>query len=83
MASYTKMYEPIHAELTNFLRSVPDQLRSLNEASVNVSTQRVSNEINKDIKTMQVNLLKTLKENIKMEVCHYYFRGEKQYFISV
>ncbi|XP_031617309.1 enhancer of mRNA-decapping protein 4 homolog isoform X2 [Contarinia nasturtii] len=68
MANYTKMYEPIHAELINIMQTVPEQLRSLNEASVNVCTQRVSNEINKDIKTMQVNLLKTLKENIKMEI---------------
>ncbi|XP_055296288.1 enhancer of mRNA-decapping protein 4 homolog isoform X3 [Sitodiplosis mosellana] len=68
LASYTKMYEPIHAELANLMRAVPEQLRSLNEATVNMCTQRVSGEINKDIKVMQVNLLKTLKENIKQEI---------------
>lgn len=68
LAGYTKMYEPIHAELSNMMRAVPDQLRSLSDATVNMCTQRVSSEINKDIKTMQVNLLKTLKDNIKMEV---------------
>lgn len=64
------MYEPIHAELTNIMRNVPEHLRSLNEASISLCTQRVSNDINKDIKNMQTNLLKTLKENIRMEVCH-------------
>lgn len=63
------MYEPIHAELANLMRAVPDQLRNLNEATVSMCTQRVTGEINKDIKVMQANLLKTLKENIKVEVC--------------
>lgn len=64
------MYEPIHCELANLMRAVPEQLRGLNEATVNMCTQRVSGEINKDIKVMQSNLLKTLKENIKQEVGH-------------
>lgn len=68
LASYTKMYEPIHAELGNMMRAVPEQLRSLSDATVSMCTQRVTNEINKDIKTMQVNLMKTMKDNIKMEV---------------
>lgn len=63
------MYEPVHAELANLMRNVPDQLRNLNDASVNMCTQRVTGEINKDIKMMQTTLLKTLKDNIKMEVC--------------
>lgn len=68
LQTYTKMYEPIHTELVNFMRSVPEQLRALNDATVNSCTQRVSNDINKDMKTMQTNLLKTLRENIKTEV---------------
>lgn len=60
------MYEPIHAELTNLMRAVPENLHKLNEASGNINAQRT--EINKDVKTMQVNLLKTLKDNIKQEV---------------
>lgn len=63
------MYEPVHAELGNLMRAVPDQLRNLNEATVSMCTQRISSEINKDIKNMQVNLTKALKDNIKMEVC--------------
>lgn len=68
MTAYTKMYEPIHNELLNFIRSVPDKLQALNDATVSTCTQKVSGEINKDLKVMQVNLLKTLKENIKSEV---------------
>lgn len=68
LASYTKMYEPIHAELSNLMRAVPDQLRNLNEATVSMCTQRITGEMNKDIKNMQVNLLKALKDNMKMEV---------------
>lgn len=67
------MYEPVHAELGNLMRAVPDQLRNLNEATVSMCTQRISSEINKDIKNMQVNLTKALKDNIKMEVCWVYF----------
>lgn len=70
LANYTKMYEPIHAELANLMRAVPEQLRGLNEGTVNMCTQRVTGEINKDIKAMQLNLLKTLKDNIKMEVTY-------------
>lgn len=55
LVNYTKMYEPVHAELGNLMRAVPEQLRSLNEVSVN-------------IKTMQTHLMKALKDNIKMEV---------------
>lgn len=62
------MYEPIHTELVNFMRSVPEQLRVLNDATVTTCTQKVSTDINKDLKVMQTNLLKTLKENIKSEV---------------
>lgn len=77
------MYEPIHAELANLMRAVPEHMRSLNEATVNMCTQRVSGEINKDIKVMQVNLLKTLKENIKQEVCyHQYFQLFKCFYFS-
>lgn len=68
LSQYTKTYEPIHTELVKLLRSVPDQLRSMNDTTVTSSTQRVSAEINKDLKSMQSNLLKSLKENIKMEV---------------
>lgn len=66
--AYTKMYEPIHSEILNLMRAVPDQLRSLNDATVSSCTQRVTNEVNKDLKVLQSNLLKTLKENIKSEV---------------
>lgn len=76
------MYEPVHAELGNLMRAVPDQLRNLNEATVSLCTQRISVEINKDIKNMQVNLTKALKDNIKMEVCwvhsnYRYFKHQK------
>lgn len=68
MTTYTKMYEPIHNELLNFIRSVPEKLQALNDATVTNCTQKVNGEINKDLKVMQINLLKTLKENIKSEV---------------
>lgn len=68
LISYTKTFEPIHNELLNFIRLVPDKLQALNDTTVSTCTQKVSGEINKDLKVMQINLLKTLKENIKSEV---------------
>lgn len=68
LANYTKMYEPIHAELGNLMRAVPDQLRQVNEATVSMCSQRIIAELNKDIKSLQVNLNKALKDNIKLEV---------------
>lgn len=68
LSTYTQMYEPIHNELLNLMRSVPEQLRSLNDATVTTCTQKVTNEVNKDLKMLQTNLLKTLKDNIKSEV---------------
>lgn len=62
------MYEPIHAELGNLMRAVPDQLRNVNEATVQMCSQRIIAELNKDIKSLQVNLNKALKDNIKLEV---------------
>lgn len=78
LTAYTKMYEPVHSELVNLMRNIPEQLRGLNDATANSCSQRVSNDINKDLKTMQANLLKTLKENIKMEVCQF-----QRFFIQI
>lgn len=69
LANYTKMYEPIHAELGNLMRAVPDQLRNVNEATVSMCAQRIITEMNKDMKLMQTNLTKALKDNVKVEVC--------------
>lgn len=63
------MYEPIHAELGNLMRAVPDQLRNVNEATVSMCSQRIITELNKDIKSLQTNLTKAIKDNIKVEVC--------------
>lgn len=62
------MYEPIHAELGNLMRAVPDQLRNVNDATITMCTQRIITELNKDIKSLQTNLAKAMKENIKIEV---------------
>ena len=51
------------------MRAVPDQLRNVNEATVSMCTQRIITELNKDIKSLQINLNKALKDNIKLEVC--------------
>lgn len=63
------MYEPIHAELGNLMRAVPDQLRNVNEATVSMCSQRIITELNKDMKSLQTNLAKAMKDNIKVEVC--------------
>lgn len=76
------MYEPVHSELVNLMRNIPEQLRGLNDATANSCSQRVSNDINKDLKTMQANLLKTLKENIKMEVCQFQRDFSFKYFLA-
>lgn len=68
LSAYTKMYEPIHNELITLMHSVPDQLKQLTDSTVSTCTQKVSHDINKDLKTIQANLLKTLKDNIKNEV---------------
>lgn len=68
LAGYTKTYEPIHAELVKLMRTIPDQMRNMNDMIVNSCSQRVTNEVNKDLKSMQSNLLKNLKENLKLEV---------------
>lgn len=50
------------------MRSVPEQLKQLSDSSVSSCTQKVSSDINKDLKAIQANLLKTLKDNLKNEV---------------
>lgn len=68
LSEYTKTYEPIHKELVTLMKSVPDQLKHLSDATISSCTQKVSSDINKDLKAIQSNLLKTLKDNIKNEV---------------
>lgn len=63
------MYEPIHNELVNLMRSVPEQLKQLSDSTVNSCSQKVSSDINKDLKVIQANILKSLKDNLKNEVC--------------
>lgn len=71
LSSYTKMYEPIHNELVQLMRSVPEQLKQLTDSTVSTCTQKVSSEINKDLKAIQANLLKSIKDNLKNEVSRY------------
>lgn len=61
-------YQPLHDETTSLLMAVPDQLKSASEATINTCTNRIQHDINKDLKTLQVNLVKTLRDSVKKEV---------------
>lgn len=70
LSTYTKMHEPIHNELVKLLRSVPEQLHSMNESNLNASTQQ-STAIKGELKTQQAQILRTIRDNIKTEVHKY------------
>lgn len=67
LLTYTKMHEPIHNELVKLLRSVPEQLHSMNETNMNVCTQQ-SNAIKGELKAQQTQILRSIRDNIKTEV---------------
>lgn len=61
------MHEPIHNELMKLLRSVPEQLHSMNESNINACTQQ-SNAIKGELKAQQTQIMRTIRDNIKTEV---------------
>ncbi|KAJ6649871.1 Enhancer of mRNA-decapping protein 4 like [Pseudolycoriella hygida] len=66
--AYMSQYQPMHDETTSLLLSVPDQLKSVSEATITSCTNRIQTEMLKDLKALQVNLAKSLREAVKKEM---------------
>lgn len=61
-------YQPMQEETTSLLLAVPEQLKSSSEATITTCTNRIQSEITKDLKALQVNLVKSLRDSVKKEV---------------
>lgn len=61
-------YQPLHEETTSLLLAVPEQLKSVSETTITTCTSRIQNEMIKDLKALQVNLVKSLRDSVKKEV---------------
>lgn len=61
-------YQPMHDESTALLLALPEQLKGASETTITTCTNRIQNDITKDLKALQVNLVKALRDNIKKEV---------------
>lgn len=66
--AYMSQYQPMQEETTSLLLAVPDQLKSSSEATIATCTNRIQSEITKDLKALQVNLVKSLRDSVKKEV---------------
>lgn len=47
---------------------MPEQLKSITSGSIANCTSQIHSDVAKDLRTLQVNLTKSLRDNIKMEV---------------
>lgn len=61
-------YQPSHEETTSLLLAVPEQLKIASEATITSCTNRMQSDITKDLKALQVNLTKSLRDSVKKEV---------------
>jgi len=54
--------------IASLLHTLPEQLKHVSEATIATCTNRIQNEIIKDLKADQVNLFKAIRDNIKREI---------------
>lgn len=66
--TYFAQYEPAHDEIIVQLNAVPEQLKKAADSTIVACTAQLSHDIQRDLKTMQVNLVKTIRDNVKNEV---------------
>lgn len=50
------------------MKALPEQFKVTNEKAINSFSAQIIHEVNKDFKTLQLNLLKTIREAVKQEV---------------
>lgn len=60
--------KPVYDELTRLLQTLPAQLKTANDNAVSSCTSQMNHDIQRDLKAMQVNLVKTIRDNVKNEV---------------
>lgn len=59
--------EQMH-QIANILRLLPEQLNSMNDELQKSNSTAITQSLSKDLRTMQVQLVKVVKEQIKIEV---------------
>lgn len=69
--TYMTQFQPVvkqNDKLMKSMKELPDQFKVANEKVINSFSAQIIHEINKDLKTMQLNILKLIKESVKQEV---------------
>lgn len=69
--SYMTQFQPVHEQqerLLTSMRALPEQFKVTSEKVVNSFSAQIIHEVNKDFKTLQLNVLKLVKETVKQEV---------------
>lgn len=64
-------FQPVHEQNEQILvtmKALPEQFKVSNEKVINSFSAQIIHEVNKDFKTLQINVLKLLKDSIKTEV---------------
>lgn len=62
-------YQPMQEESTSLILAIPEQLKNVSETAITTCTNRIHNDIIKDLKALQINMVKAVRDNIKKEVC--------------
>lgn len=63
-------FQPVHDQqekLLTTMRGMPEQFKVTNEKLINSATAQILHEVNKDFKTLQLNVLKLIKESVKQQ----------------
>lgn len=60
--------KPVYDDLTRLLQTLPALLKAANDSAVSSCTSQMNHDIQRDLKAMQVNLVKTIRDNVKNEV---------------
>ncbi|GAB0093302.1 Enhancer of mRNA-decapping protein 4 homolog [Sergentomyia squamirostris] len=71
LEAYMTELQPVRdrsEETVNLVRSLPEQLKVSNDKMINSCTAQIMHDLNKDFKSLQMNLLKSVKESIKTEM---------------
>lgn len=64
-------FQPVHDQnekLMSSMKALPEQFKSTNEKVINSFSAQIIHEVNKDFKTLQLNVLKLIKETVRQEV---------------
>lgn len=66
--NFYAQYEPLRDHITTLSSLVPDQVKTINEATLNSLGTKLSLDVQRELKSMQLKMMETVRESVKTEV---------------